>query len=74
MYNMRENVFKYSSLYVNMKLLSVISNKPRNEEGKYRLLCARSIFLCVCIILTMSAQFCDNKANKEKASAENPRI
>lgn len=70
---MRENVFKYSALYLNMKLLSVISNKPRNEEGKYRLLCARSNFF-VCIILTMSAQFCDNKANKEKASAENPRI
>lgn len=41
---MRENVFNYASLCLNMKLLSVISNKPKNEEGKYRLLCARSNF------------------------------
>lgn len=70
---MRENVFNYASLCLNMKLLSVISNKPKNEEGKYRLLCARSNFFA-CIILAISAQFCDNKANKEKALAENPSI
>lgn len=70
---MRENVFNYASLCLNMKLLSVISNKHKNEEGKYRLLCARSNFF-VCIILTVSAQFCNNKANKEKASVENPII
>lgn len=64
---MGENVFNYSSLCLNMKLLSVVTNKPRKEEGKYRLLCTRYNFLCVCIILMISAQFCNNKANKKKA-------
>lgn len=64
---MRENVFNYSSFCLNMKLLSVIANKPRKEEGKYRLLSTRYRFFCVCIILMISAQFCNNKANKKKA-------
>lgn len=70
---MSENVFNYALLSLNMKLLSVISNKAKNEEGKYRLLCARSNFY-VCLILTISAQFCDYKANKEKASVETPSV
>lgn len=47
---MRENVFNYSSLRLNMKLLGVVSNKPRKKEGKYRLLCTRYNFLCVCAL------------------------
>lgn len=70
---MGEKVFNYALLCLNMKLLSVISNKAKNEEGKYRLLCVRSDF-SVCLILTISARSCYYKANKEKASVENPSI
>lgn len=46
---MRGNIFNYASLCPNMKLFSAISNKPKNEESKYRLLCASKVYLCVCV-------------------------